>query len=226
MSQILTQNAKMKKSSQNGIDVYNFGIPAFKSETGLKTCPMAGVCATGCYARSGTYNFGNVKNAYEERLKLTQSELFIPRLINEVQSKYLKSLSKGNQCIIRIHDSGDFYSKDYAMSWIEIVEANPNVRFYAYTKMVSLFESLADENFRPKNLRIIYSFGGLQDSLIDTNRHFHAKVFQSEAQLASEGYVDATQDDMVTALGDSKRVGLVYHGQKSYSNTSWIKSLK
>jgi hypothetical protein len=226
MSQILTQNGKMKKSSQNGIDVFNFGIPAFKSETGLKTCPMAGVCATGCYARSGTYNFGNVKNAYEERLKLTQNENFVDVMVAEINLKLIKSKIKGNQCLIRIHDSGDFYSKDYAMSWIEIVEKCPEVRFYAYTKMVSLFETLADENFRPKNLKIIYSFGGLQDSLIDTNRHYHAKVFQSEAQLASEGYVDATQDDMVTALGVSKRIGLVYHGQKSYSNTSWIKSIK
>jgi len=220
---ILTQNAKMKKSSQNGIDVYNFGIPAFLSETGLKTCPMAGVCATGCYARSGTYRFGNVKNAYEERLKFTQSEFFIPRLVNEVQAKYMKALDKGHQCIIRIHDSGDFYSNKYAMDWMLIMKQCPDVRFYAYTKMVSQFETLADLNFRQSNFRLIYSMGGLEDSQIDTDRHWHSKVFQDEASLIEAGYADATQDDMVAALGVSKRIGLIYHGSKNYTNTRWSK---
>ena len=218
---ILTQNGKMKKSSQNGIDVFNFGIPAFQSNIGLKTCPNAGVCATGCYARSGTYRFGNVINAYEFRLKLTQDENFAKLLISEINAKLIRSKMKGNECLIRIHDSGDFYSKDYAMSWIEIVEACPDVRFYAYTKMVSLFETLADENFRPKNLRMIYSYGGLQDSQIDTARHFHSKVFQNETDLISQGYSDASNDDLVAALGPNKRIGLIYHGVKGYDKTLW-----
>jgi hypothetical protein len=223
MSQILTQNGKMKKSSQNGIDVYNFGIPAFLSETGLKTCPNASHCATGCYARSGTYRFGNVINAYESRLKLTQDENFVKLLTAEVNAKLIRSKMKQNSCLIRIHDSGDFYSKDYAMSWIEIIESCPDVRFYAYTKMVQLWETIQDENFRPKNLRLIYSYGGTEDSHIDTNRHFHSKVFQNETDLLAASYVDATQDDMVAALGVSKRIGLVYHGVKNYANTTWSK---
>jgi hypothetical protein len=223
MSQILTQNGKMRKSSQNGIDVYNFGIPAFQSETGLKTCPNARQCATGCYARSGTYRFGNVVNAYENRLKLTQNENFIDVMVAEINAKLTRSIMRNNKCIIRIHDSGDFYNKDYAMSWIEIIEANPNVSFYAYTKMVRMWEMIQDENFRPKNFRLIYSFGGLEDSHINTNRHFHSKVFQDEASLIEAGYTDATQDDMVAALGVSKRIGLIYHGSKKYANTAWSK---
>jgi hypothetical protein len=220
---ILTQNAKMKKSSQNGIDVYNFGIPAFQSKTGLKTCPMAGNCANGCYAQNGTYRFGNVVNAYEARLELTQNESFVDIMSAEITLKYLKSKAKGNQCVIRIHDSGDFYSKEYAVAWIEIIERHPMVQFYAYTKMVQLFEAIQDENFRPKNFRIIYSYGGKQDSQIDTNRHYHSKVFQSEAELLASGYVNATNDDLITALGTSKKIGLVYHGQRKFEKTNWAK---
>jgi hypothetical protein len=220
---ILTQNGKMKKSSQNGIDIYNFGIPAFKSETGLITCPNASNCATGCYARSGTYRFGNTINAYEGRLKLTQNENFVDLLVAEINAKLIRSKMKQNQCLIRIHDSGDFYSKDYAMSWIEIMEKCPEVRFYAYTKMVSMFETIQDENFRPSNFRLIYSYGGKQDSQIDTNRHFHSKVFQNETDLISQGYSDASSDDLVAALGENKRIGLVYHGVKGYAKTTWSK---
>jgi hypothetical protein len=223
MGSILTQNGKMKKSSQNGIDVYNFGIPAFLSNTGLKTCPMAGVCATGCYARSGTYRFGNVVNAYEERLKLTQNENFVDLMVAEIRLKYMKSQVKDNKCLIRIHDSGDFYSKDYAMSWIEIIEKCLDVRFYAYTKMIQIFNELSYNGNIPNNFRLIYSFGGKQDHLIDCINHRHSKVFPSETDLLAAGYTDATNDDLVAALGPNNKIGLVYHGQKSYTNTNWAK---
>ena len=221
---ILTQNAKMKISSQNGIDVYNFGIPAFQSETGFRTCPMAGACATGCYARSGTYRFKNSINAYQERLNLTQSKHFVDIMVAEITVKYLKSFSKGNQCIIRIHDAGDFYNRVYLTDWVMIMEKCPNVRFYAYTKMVAMFEDC--KAVFPSNFRYIYSFGGKQDSQIDTNNHYHSKVFQSETELLAASYIDATQDDMVAALGVSKRIGLVYHGVKNYTNTLWSGVLK
>lgn len=222
---LLTQNAKMKKSSQNGINVFNFGIPAFRSETGLATCPNASQCATGCYARSGTYRFKNTINAYETRLKLTQLPDFVPLLIGDINLKSLQSKHKGLKCIIRIHDSGDFYSKDYAKKWFEVMayfENNPNVSFYAYTKMVSMFEAFKAENVIPSNFRAIYSYGGKEDSQIDTELHRHSKVFQNEADLVSNGYVNASQDDML-ALSENNKVGLVYHGVKSYQNTTWSK---
>lgn len=220
---ILTQNGKMKKSSQNGIDVYNFGIPAFQSETGLKTCPNAGHCASGCYARSGTYRFKNVSNVYEQRLKLTQDPIFVDILTAAVTAKYLTALSKNRKCIIRIHDSGDFYSKKYAEDWFKIIRNRPEVTFYAYTKMVQLFEDFKSQNEISPNLTMIYSYGGKQDSHIDTERHRHSKVFQSESSLIEAGYVDSTQDDLIAALGPSLKIGLVYHGVKSYANTTWSK---
>jgi hypothetical protein len=221
---LLTQNAKMKKSSQNGNNVFNFGIPAFRSETGLATCPNASQCATGCYARTGTYRFKNTVNAYETRLSLTQTEDFVPLLVADIHLKSLQSKSKGLQCIIRIHDSGDFYSKDYAKKWFAIMahfENNPNVSFYAYTKMVSMFETFKAENIIPSNFRAIYSYGGREDSQIDTESHKHSRVFENLAQLLQAGYADASQDDMVAY--NSLKVGLVYHGVKSYQNTTWSK---
>ena len=218
---LLTQNAKMKKSSQNGINVFNFGIPAFRSESGLSTCPMAGQCSTGCYARSGTYRFKNTINAYEQRLALTQLPDFIPLLIADINLKTLQSKSKGLKTIIRIHDSGDFYSKDYAKSWFEIInyfKSNQNVSFYAYTKMISLFETIS----KPDNFTLIYSYGGKQDHLIDVNKHRHSKVFENQALLLQSGYIDTTNDDM-PALGTNHKIGLVYHGVKSYKNTTWSK---
>ena len=220
---ILSQNSKMKKSSQDGIDVYNFGIPAFQSETGLKTCPNAKQCATGCYARNGTYRFKNVSNAYEERLKLTQHPDFVNIMVAEIKAKYLKSKAKGNKCIIRIHDSGDFYSQVYLNDWILIMEQLPEVTFYAYTKMIQMFEYTRPVFPKRDNFTVIYSLGGTQDSQVDTTKHRHSKVFQSETELLAAGYSNASQDDMVAALGENPKIGLIYHGVKKFDNTSWSK---
>ena len=213
----------MKKSSQNGIDLFNFGIPAFRSKSGLSTCPNARQCATGCYAQSGTYRFGNVVNAYEQRLQLTQSVEFVDIMIAEIRSKMIQSKMKGRQCVIRIHDSGDFYSKEYAIKWLYIIEALPQCKFYAYTKMVSMFETFKQQGFHFENFRLIYSLGGSEDSQIDTESHFHSKVFQSETALIEAGYSDASQDDTVAAIGPCKKIGLVYHGVKNYAKTAWSK---
>jgi hypothetical protein len=35
---------------------------------------------------------------------------------------------------VRIHDSGDFYSRAYLSAWLEIMRARQRTRFYAYTK--------------------------------------------------------------------------------------------
>jgi hypothetical protein len=215
----------MRKSSQNGINIFNFGIPAFRSAGGLATCPQAGQCATGCYARSGTYRFSNTINAYEQRLALTQTEDFVPLLIADINLKALQSKTKSLKTIIRIHDSGDFYNAPYLNKWLKITdhfENNPNVSFYAYTKMISLFEQYKAEDLLPSNFNAIYSYGGKQDHLIDVNTHRHSKVFQNETELIEAGYVNASNDDML-ALSPNIKVGLVYHGVKSYKNTTWGK---
>lgn len=216
---LLTQNTKMKKSSQNGITVVNWTIPAFQSTTGLKTCPNAGLCSVGCYARSGTYRFGNVIAAHEEKLKLTQSDSFVPEMITEIQT-WLKKRSVKN-LKVRIHDAGDFYSLDYFQKWLDIMshfENESRVSFYAYSKQVEMIKTYGK---LPVSFRVIFSFGGKQDSMIDLERDFHSKVFESLDQLTNQGYTDGTLDDMIAALCNSKKIGLVYHGAKNFDNTKW-----
>lgn len=208
---IFSQNAKMKKSG----NVWNFGIPAFQSNTGLKTCPNAGVCVTGCYAKSGAYVWSNVQAAYEARLALTQSPDFIQKVSSEI-IRLLKK-SKGERLYIRVHDSGDFYSEIYQRNWYAIASMFQDVSFYAYTKQIEQSNNL--KSVQPSNFQLIYSFGGKQDALIQkTDRH--AAVFNSDAELVKADYVNASNNDL-KAIGNVKRIGLVYHGVKKFSNTLW-----
>ena len=213
MTQLLTQNSKMKKSKEK---IWNFGIPAYQSQSGFKTCPNAGACAIGCYARSGAYMFSNVKTAFEYRLEVSQSNTFVCLMQTEIDKKQVKFL--------RIHDSGDFYDKEYLFKWMSIMHSNPNTLFYAYTKQVKMFKELAF--LFPKNFVYIYSFGGLQDSLIDVTKDRHSMVFPSVYALRKAGYVNTSNEDSPAFKSINHRIGLVFHHTKNIENTSWSAVLK
>jgi len=215
---LFSQNAKMRKTADaHEIDLYNFGIPAFMSTTGLKTCPNAASCVKGCYARQGAYAWSNVSQAYEARLAVTRQDDAALVLGAEIESLLAKATKRGRRLVLRIHDSGDFYSAQYQLLWYHIARAFPDVTFYAYTKQVA--QSLGLETVRPANFELIFSQGGKQDKYINPKMR-HARVFASHAELTQNGYIDASNDDML-ALSSNHHVGLVYHGAKSYSNTNW-----
>lgn len=213
MTKLLVKNAKIAKSSNEIYTLYNYGIPALKSVTGLVTCPMAGQCAKGCYAQAGAYVWSNVAQAYEWRLEQSQKDNFPELLQKELAPKIKTALRQGKQLVIRIHDSGDFYSVQYLRKWLKIIQANPTVIFYAYTKMVPVFNRLKAEI--PNNFKVIYSEGGIGDNLINCQEDRHSRVFPSESALIAAGYDDASKDDTVAFKSLTGKIGLIYHGVKS-----------
>ncbi len=212
----LTQNRKMK-AIEDGL-VYNWGLPAFRSRSGFKTCPKAKLCVSGCYARSGGYLFKHTVNKYEQRLALSQSPNFIKTLCEEIDIIRARAKKKGKQSYIRIHDSGDFYSPGYLNRWLSIIKAFPDVVFYAYTKEIALFKAQQ----LPQNFKVIYSFGGKEDYLIDIAKDRHAIVFEDRESLLKAGYEDASKNDL-KALGANNKIGLIFHHNKKYINTLWSK---
>ena len=41
---------------------------------------------------------------------------------------------------VRIHDSGDYYSKVYLQKWIDIANLFPEIKFYSYTNSVAMLK--------------------------------------------------------------------------------------
>lgn len=208
----LTQNSKMKKST--GKKTYNWGIPAYRSSDGFKTCPNAAACAKGCYATMGAYLFSNVAKVFEQRLKLAQSPNFVLIMNAEIKRRNVEKL--------RIHDSGDFFSVEYLERWLAIMRANPQCTFYAYTKMVSILKQYQADGLVPDNFIVIYSYGGTEDKLINRETDRHSWVFSSVYALRKQGYANASENDAI-ATGKNPKIGLVYHGTKNLDNTDWSK---
>lgn len=210
MVEILTCNGKMKATTESsGKRFFDFAIPAFEFK-GFKTCPQAGMCRAYCYARQGAYTFSNTKRSQGKKLELTQNKNFVATFCHEVAIKLKTAKRLGKELFIRYDSSGDIYSLAYLNNLIEIANTFPDVSFYTYSKMVSLIKSVT----LPKNFTVIFSFGGLQDNLIDKATDKHAVVFISLDELNKASYVDCSHSDYTAWLPTSLKVGIVYHGVK------------
>ena len=199
---LLTQNSKLKKTSKAlGLRVFNFGIPAYKSASGKLTCPMADECVKFCYAKKGAYVWSNVKPAFEKRYELSKTDDFIDAMNAEILKK--------KPDYVRVHDSGDYYSRAYLHKWIEVAEQNPGVRFYSYTNMVKMMLNVS----LPDNYDIIFSDSGKQKHLINERQHRHTKIFSSHSDLVHAGYTDASSVDLYATrwFNATNKVGLIFH---------------
>jgi hypothetical protein len=199
---LLTQNSKLRKTSKLlGVKVFNFGIPAYKSASGKLTCPFADECIKFCYAQKGAYIWSNVKPAFEKRYELTRTTEFVGKMSDE--------LFKKRPDYVRIHDSGDYYSKVYLQKWIDIANLFPEIKFYSYTNSVAM---LKEANL-PSNFDVIFSDSGKQKNLIDVINDRHTKIFSSKQALEDAGYVNASELDLYATkwFSNNNKVGLVFH---------------
>lgn len=218
MTTLLTQNKKMHKSSGAKYRVFDFAIPAYQARSGLKTCPLAGTCKNGCYAKQGPYTWTSTQDAFENRLATILDGSFEVKMKLEITTKLKTASKRGQQLVIRIHSSGDMFSLDYLKQWLAVIEAFPTVQFYSYTKMVPLFKKYGE---LPPNFTVIFSEGGIADAQI-TEGDRHARVFDSLESLLEAGYDNAMEDDTVAFTSQSGKIGLYYHGAQSKQWTTAV----
>ena len=199
---LLTQNSKLKKTSKSlGLRVFNFGIPAYKSASGKLTCPLADACVKFCYARKGAYIWSNVQPAFEKRYQLSKTDDFVNKMNQEIIKK--------KPDYVRVHDSGDYYSKAYLQKWLDIAMHNPSVRFYSYTNMVAMFQ----KTDLPENYDVIFSDSGKQKHLIRTSKDRYTNIFTSEQKLNRAGFVNASKIDLYATkwFNKNNKIGLIFH---------------
>jgi hypothetical protein len=182
---ILGQNAKMQHSETGEEAIFDIGLPALKGlavneKTGefvvVDTCPGAGACQTYCYAMKGSYvMFKAVSMGLARMLNflLNDPEGFANQLNAEIAAARAKYAKKGAKIVVRWHDAGDFFSPEYMDMAYGVATANPDVGFYAYTKMGDVANAA-----RPKNFNMNFSQGAKrgQEKKVDIVRTKHSKV--------------------------------------------------
>ena len=192
MSKMLTQNGKLKKTSElHGVKIMNFDL------IGGVTCPFAGECKKYCYNKKFYKLYKAVRPKRVDNFQKSQQARFsLEMLIEIIESQATH---------IRIHSDGDFYTREYLEKWIDLASALPHVVFYAYTKSHPLINGL---DITLENFILIKSYGGTRDDLIKPDDR-HAKVFNTAEEVPSD-YIIANDDDLL-AIGENKKIALIKH---------------
>ena len=163
---ILGTNAKMEKSKTEGEIIYDLTLPALSGivvdeDTGdfveITTCPGAGECQLFCYARKGGYVMfpaSSMSAAQALNFLVNDPKGYMATVNKEINGVKSKTDKAGIRLVVRWHDAGDFFSKEYLDLAYQIARANPDVKFYAYTKMGDV--AIGD---RPDNFIINFSSG-------------------------------------------------------------------
>ena len=166
-SQILGTNAKMAKSKEEGAMTYDLTLPALSGivvdeETGdfvqIETCPGAGECQLYCYARKGGYVMfpaSSMSAAQALNFLVNDPAGYMKMFDREVKMALRRTAKLGIRLLVRIHDAGDFFSKEYYDLAMAVAANNPDAKFYFYTKM----GDLANDPGAPPNVIGQFSTG-------------------------------------------------------------------
>ena len=201
---LLTQNSKIKKTSKYfNTKLFNFSIIAYKSKEGEITCPFADTCIKFCYAQKGFYKMS--EKFAEAKYQVSKLDIFESEIIKEIKQKKSE--------YIRVHDSGDYYSKKYLHKWLNIANELKDIKFYSYTNNVKQIKRYYDKNLIPNNFDFIFSDQGKQRHLIDKKHDRHTKIFQSQKELDNSKYIDSSNYDLFATkwFNKSNKVGLLIH---------------
>lgn len=133
----------------------SFNLPA------LESCPYkTPACIKYCYATKNNFTRYNVKSLYQRNLVAARCKCFVSRMI--------KLLNRHTRTrVIRIHGSGDFFSRIYFSKWLQVVRVFPGKQFYGYTRNWTV-----DIGDLPRNLRIYYSVDYSSTKLNPTAKYY------------------------------------------------------
>ena len=76
--------------------------------------------------------------------------------------------------LVRIHESGDFWSELYFLAWLRVARKNPTRKYYAYTKQLQLWLNNLDQI--PENFYLTASQGGNLDPLLKSHAHKFVRI--------------------------------------------------
>ncbi len=116
------------------------------------TCPYAtDMCKAACYAIKSEIAYPDCLPSRMRHLNESKTAEFTDRMTFTILS--IAAGTKKKEIIVRIHESGDFYSQRYADAWIQIMlncASDKRIKFIAYTKSFKFF----DGKKLPKNFSL------------------------------------------------------------------------
>jgi len=236
------ENAKTRnlRPLANGGKVYSLDLPAGQTCPGANLCKSCVVelsptkrvvkdgpnCQFRCFSASNEVLRPQV---YKKR-KANLEKIRGCRTPHQVARLLLSELPK-NAGIVRLHVSGDFFSKVYLRGVLLAAKRTPQVRWYAYTKSLHLWEGVPMKDPQngvvSDNVFLTASIGGKHDALIAKLNLRSCKVVLSEEEAENLGLpIDHTDEHAATSGGP---FAVLIHGTQpkgSAASKAWYKVMR
>ena len=147
-----------------GKNIYAFDLPAVVS------CPNSDICFKSCYANKGSYIWKSAKNSNTFNFAIALNDL------KYLQKELIKEIIKKKIKVIRIHSSGDFFSKEYFLMLCNIAKHFEDLNIFTYSKAPQI------KNLQiPSNLNIIDSF-----ITIDNTNYLNYGTYENISKMRSQ----------------------------------------
>lgn len=112
-------------------------------------CPFAtDGCKAVCYATKGNHMFPSVKSSRERSYIESKRADFAESVVYTLRTEKETARYKNATMIVRIHESGDFYSVQYLRKWVKVwaeLMNDSGIVFVMYTKSFRFFLMLTEE---------------------------------------------------------------------------------
>lgn len=147
----------------------------------IDDCPFRSAgCEKVCYATKGNHNMPSVKTSRERSYKETKRDDFARAMIYTINVEKRSKRYNNAVMVVRIHESGDFYSVQYLRKWLQVwkyFKNNGGVIFVFYTKSFRFFNMLTKAE--KKALRKLQQIGrvAISASLDDTTTTEQLKAY-------------------------------------------------
>jgi hypothetical protein len=211
-------NRKMKELAREKNLHYNqvisFDLPAGH------TCPAADECqsfsdrVTGkitdgenckfrCYAANVEAYAPSARRAHWRNF----DALAACRTSDDMANLILSQLPE-NVKVVRIHASGDYFTRRYFLAWVKVAQVRTDVQFFGYTKILPYVKYP-----KPDNFRLVYSFGGKMDSKITCEpvAYVVKNIAEAIKRKIQPACIDKPSDDFDFIMA-GKTFALCLHG--------------
>ena len=143
----------VNSKGNNSLIQNTFGLPAGKNYS----CPGAtSICEKVCYAGKLEKLYKAVKSNLLHNWELLKDadRITMFDLLSDMVADFKKDCVKRNaEMLFRIHWDGDFFNDDYTHAWRLVIEEQPDIKFWVYTRVKSAALILKDL----PNLSLYYS---------------------------------------------------------------------
>jgi len=114
--------------------------------------------------------------------------------------------------IVRVKEGGDFMTQAEFDGWMLATKSAPEVLFYAYTKSLPFWIRRRDEI--PENFKLIASYGGKWDALIDDYGLRSVRIVDDAEEAERLGLSISSAWDDKTAYTTDKSFAILVHGSQ------------